>query len=123
MRYELTDHEWAAIKPMLPNKPCGVPRVNDRRVLNGIFCGGVSGGLGYRGSLEAINRIAPADRRSEVVSSYLIALFAGNSLPVIGIGLLSAATNSLVAHVAFAALITALAGVAALTGIKYAPNE
>jgi len=37
MRYELTDREWAAIKPMLPNKPRGVPRVNDRRVLNGIF--------------------------------------------------------------------------------------
>jgi transposase len=35
MRYELTDYEWAAIKPMLPNKPRGVPRVNDRRVLNG----------------------------------------------------------------------------------------
>ena len=27
----------AAIKPMLPNKPRGVRRVNDRRVLNGIF--------------------------------------------------------------------------------------
>jgi len=37
MRYELTDNEWAAIKPMVPNKPRGVPRVNDRRVLNGIF--------------------------------------------------------------------------------------
>jgi transposase len=37
MRYELTDGEWAAIKPMLPNKPRGVPRVNDRRVLNGIL--------------------------------------------------------------------------------------
>jgi transposase len=37
MRHEFTDHEWAAIKPMLPNKPRGVPRVNDRRVLNGIF--------------------------------------------------------------------------------------
>jgi transposase len=37
MRYELTDSEWAASKPMLPNKPRGVPRVNDRRVLNGIF--------------------------------------------------------------------------------------
>ena len=37
MRYELTDEEWTAIKPMLPNKPRGVPRVNDRRVLNGIF--------------------------------------------------------------------------------------
>jgi hypothetical protein len=33
MRYELADHEWIAIKPMLPNKPRGVPRVNDRRVL------------------------------------------------------------------------------------------
>ncbi len=29
MRYELADHEWTAIKPMLPNKPRGVPRVND----------------------------------------------------------------------------------------------
>ena len=37
MRYELSDFEWAAIKPMLPNKPRGVPRVNDHRVLNGIF--------------------------------------------------------------------------------------
>jgi transposase len=36
MRYELTDYEWVAIKPFLPNKPRGVPRVNDRRVLNGI---------------------------------------------------------------------------------------
>ena len=37
MRYELSDEEWTAIKPMLPNKPLGVPRVNDRRVLDGIF--------------------------------------------------------------------------------------
>ena len=37
MRYELADYEWTAIKPMLPNKPRGVPRVNHRRVLNGIF--------------------------------------------------------------------------------------
>ena len=37
MRYELSDYEWPAIKPMLPNKPRGVRRVNDRRVLNGIF--------------------------------------------------------------------------------------
>ena len=37
MRYELTDYERAAIKPMLPNKAQGVPRVDDRRVLNGIW--------------------------------------------------------------------------------------
>jgi transposase len=37
MRYELTDFEWAAIRSFLPNKPRGIPRVDDRRVLNGIF--------------------------------------------------------------------------------------
>ncbi len=37
MRYELADQEWAAIKPMLPNKPRSRARVDDRRVLNGIL--------------------------------------------------------------------------------------
>jgi Putative transposase of IS4/5 family (DUF4096) len=37
MRYGLSDCEWSVIKPMLPNKPRGIPRVDDRRVLNGIF--------------------------------------------------------------------------------------
>lgn len=36
-RYDLTEKEWRAIEPLLPNKPRGVPRVDDRRVLNGIF--------------------------------------------------------------------------------------
>jgi transposase len=36
-RHELTDCEWKIIEPLLPNKPRGVPRVNDRRVLNGIL--------------------------------------------------------------------------------------
>ena len=36
MRYELSDFEWAAIKPLLPNKSRGVRCVNDR-LLNGIF--------------------------------------------------------------------------------------
>jgi hypothetical protein len=26
MRYELTDHEWAAIKPTVEHKPRGIPR-------------------------------------------------------------------------------------------------
>jgi transposase len=37
MCYGFSDFEWTAIKPMLPNKPRGVGRLNDRRVLNGIF--------------------------------------------------------------------------------------
>jgi transposase len=36
-RYDLTEFEWKTIQPLLPNKPRGVPRVDDRRVLNGIF--------------------------------------------------------------------------------------
>jgi transposase len=36
-RHDLTDFEWRVIEPLLPNKPRGVPRVDDRRVLNGIF--------------------------------------------------------------------------------------
>ena len=36
-RYDLTDFEWRVIEPMLPNKPRGAPRVDDRRVFNGIF--------------------------------------------------------------------------------------
>jgi transposase len=36
-RYELSDREWKAIEPDFPNKPRGVPRVDDRLALNGIF--------------------------------------------------------------------------------------
>jgi len=37
MRYELSEYEWSGIKPMLPTKPRGVPRLDDRRVLNGVL--------------------------------------------------------------------------------------
>jgi transposase len=36
-RYDLSETEWRLIAPLLPNKPRGVGRVDDRRVLNGIF--------------------------------------------------------------------------------------
>ena len=36
-RFDLSDAEWRIIEPLLPNKPRGVARVDDRRVLNGIF--------------------------------------------------------------------------------------
>lgn len=36
-RYDLTNFEWRAIQPHLPAKVRGVPRVDDRRVLNDIF--------------------------------------------------------------------------------------
>ena len=36
-RYDLADPEWGVLEPLLPNKPPDVPRVDDNRVLNGIF--------------------------------------------------------------------------------------
>lgn len=36
-RYELTDKEWLIIEPLLRHKPREVPRVDDRRGLNGIL--------------------------------------------------------------------------------------
>lgn len=36
-RYDLSEGEWRLIAPLLPNKPRGVARVDDRRVVNGIF--------------------------------------------------------------------------------------
>jgi hypothetical protein len=35
--FDLTDFEWSVIAPLLPTKVRGVKRVDDRRVLNGIF--------------------------------------------------------------------------------------
>jgi hypothetical protein len=69
MRYELADYEWSTIKPMLPNKPRGVPRVNDRRVLDGIFgCCDPAGQQGVCGSSgfpsNPINIMKNAERHS-----------------------------------------------------------
>ena len=36
-RFDLTDFEWSVIQPLLPTKVRGKKRVDDRRVLNGIF--------------------------------------------------------------------------------------
>jgi len=58
--------EWAHSMPLLLIATAG---------------GGLSGALGYRGSLAVVNGIAPQDRRSEVVSSYLVAVYCGNSIP------------------------------------------
>lgn len=37
MRFDLSDEEWAAIEPLLPLAKHGPARIDDRRILNGIF--------------------------------------------------------------------------------------
>lgn len=36
-RYELSEREWSIIASLIPCEPRGVPRVDDRMVLNGIL--------------------------------------------------------------------------------------
>lgn len=36
-RYDLSEAEWRLMEPLLPDKPRGIARVDDRRVINGIF--------------------------------------------------------------------------------------
>ncbi|MFC0694221.1 hypothetical protein [Paraburkholderia humisilvae] len=45
--------------------------------------------LGFRGSLQEANRMAPAEKRAELLSAYLVCCYTGNSLPVVGIVLLT----------------------------------
>lgn len=80
---------------------------------------GISAALGYRGSLETVNALAPPDRRGETVASYMIACFVGNSLPVIGVALLAAATgSSVVALTIFAATVALLAVLGFLAAMR-----
>ncbi len=62
-RYDLTDFEWRVIEPLLPNKPRGVPRVDDRRVLNGIFWV-LRSGAPWRDYRSATARAPPATTAS-----------------------------------------------------------
>ena len=54
-----------------------------------------------------------------MVSCYLIACYAGNSVPVVGVGVLSTLTSSMVADGVFAATIVLFA-VVALVLLPYA---
>ncbi|MER7078244.1 Predicted arabinose efflux permease, MFS family [Saccharopolyspora kobensis] len=50
---------------------------------------GVGQGLVFLGGLTAINQAAPADRRTEVLSSFYVIVYSGVGLPVIGVGFLA----------------------------------
>jgi predicted MFS family arabinose efflux permease len=82
----------------------------------------VAAALGYRGSLQVTNQIAPPNRRAQIVSSYLICAFAGNALPVIGVGVISTFAGPVTASLAFAATIVIFAATALYFGTRYLPK-
>ena len=79
---------------------------------------GIATALGFRGSLQEVNRIAPADQRAELLSAYLLCCYTGNSLPAVGIALLSTRVGHLWANVAFAVVSAGLALIALAVGAR-----
>jgi hypothetical protein len=58
-----------------------------------------------------------------VISTYLICCYVGNSVPVIGVGVLQTLSTPIVASSAFALTIALFAVVALFTGAKFAPSR
>jgi MFS family permease len=70
--------------------------------------GGMASGLGYRATLQEINDLSSSENRAKVVSLYMIVLYLGLSIPVLGVGFLVSYAGSLMANVTFALVVIAL---------------
>ncbi|HTU71913.1 MAG TPA: MFS transporter [Trebonia sp.] len=57
--------------------------------LAGICLSGVAVGSIFLGSLTIANRLAPPERRAQVVSTFFVACYLGLIIPVVGVGVLS----------------------------------
>jgi MFS family permease len=57
--------------------------------LVGTVVGGVAVGAVFIGSLSTANRLAPAEIRGRVVSTYFVFAYVGLTIPVIGVGIAS----------------------------------
>jgi predicted MFS family arabinose efflux permease len=89
-------------------------------LLTGAALGGGAAALGCRGSLQIVNQIAPENRRAEMVSTYLLFCYAGVSLPVVGIGVLSALETPALAEEIFAVVIAVSALLAIAVDVRRA---
>ncbi|HYK70095.1 MAG TPA: MFS transporter [Streptosporangiaceae bacterium] len=57
--------------------------------LTGTIVSGVAVGAVFIGSLSTVNRLAPADIRGRVASTYFVFAYVGLTIPVIGVGIAS----------------------------------
>lgn len=83
--------------------------------------GGISVGLGFKGSLEVANQLAPGEQRNQVMANYYLFTYVGLALPAIGVGILTQLVDPFVADLTFASVIAALAAVGLAMGVKYPP--
>lgn len=62
-------------------------------------------GMTFLGGLTEINRLAPADRRADVLSSFYVLVYLGFGIPVLGVGLLANVLGVLPSVQIFAVLL------------------
>ncbi|WP_406387765.1 MFS transporter [Streptomyces sp. NBC_00887] len=76
--------------------------------------GGVGQGLAFRGALSAVAGASPEDRRAAVISTLFVVAYAGISVPVIGVGVLSGPIGLEGAGLVFIACMAILVSTAAV---------
>lgn len=78
-------------------------------VLAGAVVAGLGQGASFRAGLQAVTGGAPADRRSEVSSSFFLVLYVAISIPVVGVGAGAQVFGLVPTAVVFAGLVALLA--------------
>lgn len=84
----------------------------------GAVIAGVGQGMSFRAGLGVVTGAAPPDKRGEITSSYFVVLFAGISIPVIGVGAAAKVYGLIASGMVFAALVAILAAVALLLLVR-----
>ena len=70
-RFRLSDEQFARPKPLLANKPRGVPRVDDRRVIGGIIdvIGRAKGGPNARPLISSALRLHASPKPVDAITT------------------------------------------------------
>jgi MFS family permease len=82
--------------------------------LTGTVVGGVAVGAVFIGSLSTANRLAPAEIRGRVVSTYFVFAYVGLTIPVIGVGIASEHVGDFRAVLVCAIVLAVLCALAAV---------
>lgn len=86
-------------------------------LVTGGVIAGAGQGAGFAAGLASINGVTPAAERGATISSFFVVCYVAISVPVIGVGLLAAVTDLVVAGTVFSAVVALLAA-GAIVGVN-----
>jgi MFS family permease len=90
--------------------------------LTGTIVSGVAIGAVFIGSVSTANRLAPAEMRGQVASTYFVFAYVGLIIPVIGVGIASQYEGDFRAVLVCAIVLAALSAVS-MAGIHRASSR